>query len=147
MKTFAFVLIALGLCSLSHLHAADPWKEQPILSTLHLSAVTAIGEYEFWVEEWKKEKRKPTISDNSINLMAETTLLNAQMALEAHPNPQLLEQCLTFLGTIIPPEFDHVWRARKLEMAGVDEAITRKVDAKLKSQNLPSLVDQAMGRK
>lgn len=147
LKTLVFVILTLGLCCAPHLHAADPWKEQPILTALQLSMSTTMTEYESWVEEWRKEKRSATSTDQAINLMAETTFLTAQMALEAHPDPELLEKCLIFLGVTVPPEFDDLWRARILEMASLDEAITRKVDVVLKAKNLPGLEARAMGRR
>lgn len=147
MKTLTLVLIAFSFCSSSNLRGADPWKEQPIFKAITVSAFTAMGEYEFWAKDWRKAKRSPTDSDDSMNLMAETALLPMEMALEAHPNPSLLEKCLIFLGTIVQPEFDHLWRTRILEMADLDEATTKKVDAMLKSKNLPSLEERAMGSK
>ncbi len=106
-----------------------------------------MGEYESWAEEWRKEKRSPTSSDDSMNLMTETTFIVVQMSLKAHPDPALLEKCLIFLGTIVQPEFDRFWKARILEMADLDEATTKNVDAILKSKNLPSLVERAMSKK
>jgi hypothetical protein len=88
MKTLLFILIAFRLYSSTNLRGADPWKDQPILYAIWLSASTAMGEYEFWAEDWKKGKRNPTNSDQSMNLMAETTLISVQMALEEHPNPK-----------------------------------------------------------
>lgn len=146
--TSTFLALAIVvLCSSRHLHAADPWKEKPILSALQLSVSTTMTEYESWVEEWRKEKRSANSTDQSINLMAETTFLTVQMALEAHPNPQLLEKCLIFLGVTVPPEFDDLWRARILEVASLDQTTTGKVDAMLKAKNLPGLEARAMGRK
>lgn len=147
MKTLALVFIALTFFFSNNLRAADEWKEQPILRAIKLSANTAMGEYELWAEDWKKGKREITSSDQAINVMAETSLIAVQMALEGNPNPFFLEQCLKFLGTMVPPEFDHMWRARKLEMADLDMATTKKVDEWLKSKNLPSLVNQAMQKK
>ncbi|MDQ3620904.1 MAG: hypothetical protein M3463_00210 [Verrucomicrobiota bacterium] len=147
MKTLRFVLIALCFCSSVHLQASDAWKEQPILQAIRLSVFTAMGEYELWAEEWKKVKRSPTSSDRSMNVMVETTFIVIQMALEAHPNPPLLEQCLKFLGTTVPPEFDDMWRARILEGAYLDKATSKKVNEMLKSKNLPSLEERASGPK
>ncbi|MGV3530768.1 MAG: hypothetical protein ACO1QR_00250 [Chthoniobacteraceae bacterium] len=127
--------------------SADPWKEQPIFKAVWLSAATTTGEYEHWAGEWKKQKRSRTSCDQSINLMAETNFIAIQMALNAHPNPQLLEQCLVFLGTIVPQEFDDLWRARILEMADIDKVVTMKVDELLKSKKLPGLEERAMGRR
>jgi hypothetical protein len=146
MKTSAFFLIALSLCSSNNLRGAEPWKEQPLLRALRLSVFTTMDEYESWAEDWRKAKRSPTDSDRSMNLMAETTFLTIQMALEDHPNPLILEKCLIFFGTTVPSEFDHLWNARILEMADVDQAITKKVNDMLKSKNLPSLEKRAMGR-
>jgi len=134
MKMLVLVLIALRFCSPDDLHGADPWKEQPILRAISLSVNTAMGEYELWAEDLRKAKRKPTDSDRSMNVLVETTFIPVQMALEAHPNPLLLEQCLKFLGTTVPPEFEHFWRARILEMADLDKAITRRVNELLKSK-------------
>jgi len=146
MKTSAFLIAGLVFCSLINLHGADAWKEQPIARAFERSATTTMGEYELWAEEWKRGKRTLTSSDVSVNLMAETTFIAVQMALGAHPNPELLERCLTFLGTIVPPECDDLWRARILEMAYLDKAITQKVDEILKAKKLPTLNDRAMGR-
>lgn len=147
MKTLISVLIAFSFCCSLHLRAEEPWKEQPILKAVALSAYTAMSEYEFWADDWRKEKRSPTDSDCAMNLMAETALFPMQMALKAHPEPLLLEKCLIFLGTTVQPAFDPLWRTRILEMADLDEAITKKVDAMLKSKNLPSLEERAMGPK
>lgn len=147
MKALVFVLIALMFCPATTVQGADPWKEQPIARAFERSIATTIGEYELWAEEWRREKRSPTDSDRTINLMAETTFIAIKLALGAHPNPPLLERCLTFLGTTVPPEFDDLWRATILEMADLDHATSRKVNEVLKSKNLPSLEQRAMGRK
>ena len=147
MKTLIWILIALISCSANSLQGAEPWKEQPILQALGLSLSTNMGEYESWMEEWKKDKRVPTRSDQSINLMTETTFIVVQMALEAYPNPKLLEQCLIFLGTTVPPEFEGMWRPRFLEMAYLDKAVTKKVDEILKAKGLPTLDERAMSSK
>lgn len=144
MKTLTLVFVALGLFSLTNLQAADPWKEKPILYAIWLSASTSMGEYELWAEDWKKGKRKPETSDYTINLLTETPLIAVQMALEDEPNPLILERCLKFLGTQVQPEFDHMWKARILEMADLDKKVTRKVNEMLKSKNLPSLEELAM---
>ena len=144
----ALTSLAVLIFSLAaNLHGADPWKDQPILIGLAYSVSTTMDEYEWWAEDWKKEKRRPTRSDQSMNLMAETTFIAIQMALDAHPNPKLLEQCLLFLGTTVPPEFDAMWRARFLEMAYLDKAVTKKVDEILKAKRLPTLDERAMGSK
>ncbi len=147
VKTLVLVLSALVVCPATPLQGADPWKEQPIAKAFARSIATTIGEYELWAEEWRREKRSPTDSDRTINLMAETTFIAIKWALEAHPNPPLLERCLIFLGTVVPPEFDYLWRATILEMADVDHATSRKVNEVLKSKNLPSLEERALGRK
>ena len=147
LKTLAFVLVTLLLCSATTVRGADPWKEQPIAQAFARSIATTIGEYEWWAEEWRRDKRSPTDSDRTINLMAETTFIAIKLALEAHPNPPLLERCLIFLGTVVPPEFDDLWRATILEMADVHHATSRKVNEVLKSKRLPSLEERAMSRK
>ena len=147
LKALVFVLIALIFCPVTTVQGADPWKEQPIARAFERSIATTIGEYEWWAEEWRREKRTATDSDRTINLMAETTFIAIKLALEAHPNPPLLERCLTFLGTTVPPEFNHLWQQTILEMADVDHAATRKVNEMLKAKNLPGLEERAMTRK
>ena len=117
MKALLLAVWALLCCSSPKLQAADPWKEQPMLSAITHSAFTAISEYEIWAGEWKIGKRKPEGSDYTLNLLTETALIALQYALEEHPNQVLLEKCLIFLGTQVQPEFDHIWKARILEMA------------------------------
>lgn len=129
------------------LQGADPWKEQPIARAFERSIATTLGEYEWWAEEWRREKRSPTESDRTINLMAETTFIAIKLALEAHPNPPLLERCLTFLGTAVPPEFRYLWEATILEMVDVDHATSQKVNEALKAKNLPPLKEEALGGK
>jgi hypothetical protein len=144
MRLLLLLLIVSGFCPSANLQAADPWTEKPVLSAIWHSAGTAMTELELWAADWKKLKRKPANSDYSINLMTETSLIAVQYALEEHPNPGILEQCLIFLGTQVQPEFDYMWKARILEMAYLDEAVTKKVNAMLKARNLPSLEEVAM---
>jgi hypothetical protein len=126
--------------------AREAWETQTVLKAVEISAETTMGEYEAWAHQWKTRKRGGTNDDRTINVMAESTFIIVQMALEAHPHPQLLERCLLFLGTTVPPEFDDWWRSRILEMADVDKIMTAKVNEVLKSKNLPTLSERAMGR-
>ena len=149
MKAFISLVVLLFslVAGLQAADPADPWKDQPILKGVTLSVFTAMGEYELWAEDWKKAKRSRLDSDRAMNVMAETTFIPLQMALEAHPNPKLLEQCLIFLGTTVPPEFDEMWGPRILEMAYLDKAVTKKVDEILKAKGLPTLDERGMGSK
>ena len=137
----------LVFASANNLQAADPWKEQPIARAFTRSIDTTIAEYEWWAAEWRREKRSPTQLDTTINLMAETTFIAIKLALDEHPNPQLLERCLLFLGTTVPPEFEYLWQQTMLEMADVDHAISRKVKETLKAKNLPTLEDRVKSGK
>lgn len=147
MKTQYFiislVLLAVAQISLAGNQQADFWEKDPVLKALKIGIHETMGDYSEWVDgRTKTEKGNET--DVIINELTDNSFLALITALNRHPNAALLEECLLFLGTKVPDEFDEIWNFTLIEMNDIDEAISAKVTKALAEKGKKPLQDRFM---
>ncbi len=147
MKTYRTVLFALLLlgtaCGNPPKNTRD-WEKDPVLKANWALSQNIMREYEAWSKEWTKSARKPTNEDQTINQLAEFFFVYLINLWAISPNPELQVQCLRFLDTQVPPEFDGLWAFVFIEFSNV----ARNADGQpLQSEHLTNLARRAMNVK
>lgn len=146
------ILIALQVIALLLFGTAygDPtkntrdWEKDPVLKANWALSQNVMGEYEAWSEEWKKSAREPTSEDQTINQLVESFFVYLINLWALAPNPELQVQCLRFLDTQVPPEFDGLWAFVFIEFSNVARDANGQP---LQSDHLTNLKRRAMGTK
>lgn len=140
-RTVLFALLLLGTAYGNPLKNTRDWEKDPVLKANWDLSKNVMGEYEAWSEEWTKSARKPTIEDQTINQLVEFHFVCLIQLLAIAPNPELQMQCLRFLDTQVPPEFDGMWAFVFIEFSNVAKDAEGKP---LQSEHLTNLTRRAM---
>jgi len=124
---------------------ADPWNEEPGLSSLRTIARGSMAHYAAWSEAFQEAGREPIYEDWTVNALVEEMFVHLMGELAKHPDPDFLKECLFFLGEQVPYEVDSLWRLVFLEMSvNLDRTVGQEVDAILREKGRLSLLDRAM---
>jgi len=122
----------------------DRWST-PELRLLHEIAVASMADYTEWSAGFRQAGLPPSDADWTVNSMTEQILIRLLKPLQDHSNPDLLRECLRFLGEEVPETFDYGWRLVLLEMSSnIDFKVGDAYDAELAKSGRMGLKQRAM---
>lgn len=143
-RTVLFALLLFGTAYGNPAKNARDWEKDSVLKANWALSQNIMGEYEAWSEDWTKGARKPSREDQAINQLVEFHFVYLIHLLALAPNPELVVQCLRFLDTQVPPEFDHMWTFVFIEFSNVAWDADGK---RIQSDHLTNLTRRAMNGK